>query len=99
MAGAAAAQTSPPDTDAGQTQGYPQNLPPALAGALRAARLPASAVALAVQEVSSTKPSLVLNPDRPMNPASVMKLVTTYAGLELLGPSFVWKTGDRKSVV
>jgi D-alanyl-D-alanine carboxypeptidase/D-alanyl-D-alanine-endopeptidase (penicillin-binding protein 4) len=27
-----------------------------------------------------------------MNPASAMKLVTTLAGLELLGPSFVWRT-------
>ena len=28
-----------------------------------------------------------------MSPASVMKLVTTYSALELLGPSFIWKTG------
>jgi serine-type D-Ala-D-Ala carboxypeptidase/endopeptidase (penicillin-binding protein 4) len=28
--------------------------------------------------------------DALMNPASVMKLVTTYAGLELLGPDFTW---------
>ena len=27
-----------------------------------------------------------------MNPASTMKLVTTYAALELLGPAFTWKT-------
>ena len=27
-----------------------------------------------------------------MNPASTIKLVTTYAALELLGPSFTWKT-------
>ena len=27
-----------------------------------------------------------------MNPASVMKLVTTYAALELLGPAYTWKT-------
>ena len=27
-----------------------------------------------------------------MNPASVMKLVTTYAGLELLGPAHTWRT-------
>jgi D-alanyl-D-alanine carboxypeptidase/D-alanyl-D-alanine-endopeptidase (penicillin-binding protein 4) len=27
-----------------------------------------------------------------LNPASVMKLVTTYAGLELLGPAYAWKT-------
>jgi D-alanyl-D-alanine carboxypeptidase/D-alanyl-D-alanine-endopeptidase (penicillin-binding protein 4) len=28
----------------------------------------------------------------PLNPASVMKLVTTYAGLEILGPAYRWKT-------
>ena len=30
--------------------------------------------------------------DVPINPASVMKLVTTYAGLDLLGPGHFWKT-------
>ena len=36
--------------------------------------------------------SLEINADRPMNPASTMKLVTTYAALEQLGPAFTWKT-------
>ncbi|MBV5332604.1 D-alanyl-D-alanine carboxypeptidase, partial [bacterium] len=27
-----------------------------------------------------------------MNPASAMKLLTTYSGLELLGPAYTWKT-------
>jgi len=31
-------------------------------------------------------------PDAPMNPASAMKLVTTYGALELLGPHFQWGT-------
>ena len=29
---------------------------------------------------------------RPMNPASTMKLVTAFAALELLGPTYTWKT-------
>jgi D-alanyl-D-alanine carboxypeptidase/D-alanyl-D-alanine-endopeptidase (penicillin-binding protein 4) len=35
---------------------------------------------------------LALHAGRPLNPASTMKLVTTYAALELLGPAFTWKT-------
>lgn len=35
-------------------------------------------------------PRLAHRPDAAMNPASVMKLVTTYAALELLGPDFTW---------
>ena len=30
--------------------------------------------------------------DVPVNPASVMKLVTTYAALDLLGPTYRWNT-------
>ena len=30
--------------------------------------------------------------DKPVNPASLMKLVTTFAGLELLGPAYTWST-------
>ncbi len=41
---------------------------------------------------ADTTPLLSLNADRALNPASTMKLVTTYAALELLGPAFTWKT-------
>lgn len=37
-------------------------------------------------------PRLSWRADAPMNPASVMKLVTTYAGLDMLGPSYFWRT-------
>lgn len=37
-------------------------------------------------------PRLNWQPDVPRNPASVMKLVTTYAGLDMLGPSYLWRT-------
>ncbi len=70
----------------------PTGLPAAVVNAVRAAKLPASSIGFFVQDVTATKPALVLNPDKPMNPASVMKLVTTYSALELLGPSHVWKT-------
>lgn len=34
-----------------------------------------------------------INADALMSPGSIVKLITTYAGLELLGPSYRWDTG------
>src|SRR5436190_4646395 len=68
------------------------DLPPATQKALRAAGVPASAVAAWVQEIGSARPTIAIRPDAPMNPASTMKLLTTYAALELLGPTYRWKT-------
>ena len=45
-----------------------------------------------MQEVGAPRPELAINAAAPMNPASMMKLVTTYAALELLGPAYRWKT-------
>jgi len=68
------------------------SFPLPVAQALVAAKIPAGAVSAVVQEVGATNASLSINPAVPMNPASVMKLVTTYAALELLGPAYRWKT-------
>ena len=67
-------------------------LPSPVEAALRAASLPATSVSAVVQEVDSSTPSLEQRASLPVNPASVMKLVTTYAALELLGPAYRWKT-------
>jgi D-alanyl-D-alanine carboxypeptidase/D-alanyl-D-alanine-endopeptidase (penicillin-binding protein 4) len=68
------------------------DLPPATQKALRSAGVPQAAVAAWVQEVGAPRPTVALRADTPLNPASVMKLVTTYAALELLGPAYRWKT-------
>ncbi|MDP3481891.1 MAG: D-alanyl-D-alanine carboxypeptidase/D-alanyl-D-alanine-endopeptidase [Sulfuricella sp.] len=68
------------------------SLPAPVAKALREAGIPAASVGVFVQDVSARKPLIVHKADRPMSPASTMKLVTTYAGLELLGPAYTWKT-------
>lgn len=68
------------------------DLPAPIAAALSQARIPESAVALYVQDVSQPAPALALNAEHGMNPASVIKLVTTYAALETLGPAYQWKT-------
>jgi D-alanyl-D-alanine carboxypeptidase/D-alanyl-D-alanine-endopeptidase (penicillin-binding protein 4) len=67
-------------------------LPPPVAAALARADIPESAVGIFVQDVASTRPSLAINAGQPMNPASTMKLVTTFAALELLGPAYAWRT-------
>src|SRR5512134_418590 len=67
-------------------------LPEPVAKALRDARVPQSSVSIVVQEVGARRPSLALNAGIARNPASVMKLVTTYAALELLGPAYRWQT-------
>jgi len=67
-------------------------LPSAVVKALQQAEIPQSAVGIYVREVGSAKPEIAHLADQAMNPASVMKLVTTYAALELLGPSYTWKT-------
>ena len=67
-------------------------LPAEVAAALKAAAIPVSAVAVEVHEAGTQRTSLTVNATRAMNPASTMKLVTTFAALELLGPNFLWKT-------
>src|SRR5438067_10211934 len=69
-----------------------QDLPRPAAQALRAAGIPASAVSAWVQEVGSARPTLAVRAGAPRNPGSVMKLVTTFAALELLSPAYRWKT-------
>lgn len=69
-------------------------LPPSVQKALKAARLPASAMTVLVAPVSAHgQPLLSIGAHRSLNPASVMKLVTTYAALDLLGPEHRWQTG------
>ena len=71
---------------------FAQNLPAAVASALKSAGIPLSQVGVLVQEVAADKPLVAHNAAMPMNPASTIKLLTTYAALELLGPTYLWKT-------
>ncbi|RCS57514.1 D-alanyl-D-alanine carboxypeptidase/D-alanyl-D-alanine-endopeptidase [Parvibium lacunae] len=67
--------------------------PPALVAELsQQYKLPPQAFAVQIQELDSGRIVYQWNTQQPMNPASLMKLVTTYAALEKLGPTFTWKT-------
>ena len=68
------------------------DLPAPVAAALKQAGIPERSVAVVVQGVDQSQPLLRHNALHAMNPASTMKLVTTYAALELLGPAYTWKT-------
>jgi D-alanyl-D-alanine carboxypeptidase/D-alanyl-D-alanine-endopeptidase (penicillin-binding protein 4) len=67
-------------------------LPESVVQALRGANVPLSAVGISVVPLNGTGLVLAVNEQLPLNPASTMKLVTTLAGLELLGPQYVWRT-------
>ncbi len=70
-----------------------QALPPEIDAALARARLPRDAVTLLVTDVDpAVPPRLSHRPQEPVNPASIAKLATTFAALELLGPAFTWAT-------
>lgn len=83
LALAALLAASPPITAA---------LPAPVAAALDKAGIPAAAVGLVVEPLDGSSNALLHNAQAPMNPASVMKLVTAYAALELLGPAFTFHT-------
>ena len=67
-------------------------LPGPIEAALRASGLPADSTAIYVQDVSASQPLVAVNAERGLLTASVIKVVTTYAGLELLGPAYAWST-------
>ena len=67
-------------------------LPPRVEAALAQAQIPREALSVLVLPVGSSTARLAWQEHTQRNPASVMKLVTTYAALELLGPAFSWQT-------
>jgi D-alanyl-D-alanine carboxypeptidase/D-alanyl-D-alanine-endopeptidase (penicillin-binding protein 4) len=67
-------------------------LPPSVLKELKAVGIPAANVAVVVQEVGAPSPQLAERANVQVNPASLMKLLTTYAALELLGPAYRWRT-------
>ena len=67
-------------------------LPPTVERELAAAKIPSGSIAVVVQEAGAARATIGINPATPLNPGSVMKLVTTYAALEQLGPAYRWKT-------
>lgn len=80
------AQATPAGGDVGQ-------LPPEVEAALQRAKVPREALHVVVVDTALNAPArLSVSAQTPVNPASLMKLVTTTAALDLLSPAFVWRT-------
>lgn len=67
-------------------------LPPATRAALTRLSVPETSVSIVVREVNGGATLLELNPGISRAPASTMKLLPTWAALDLLGPAYAWKT-------
>jgi len=59
---------------------------------LAAAKIPTDSAAVLIRPLDGGSLEWSANPKKPMNPASTMKLVTTYSALHLLGPAFTFRT-------
>ena len=70
----------------------PQTLPPQVLAALQQAGVPADAMSVAVHDAHSGRAVLEWQAREPRNPASLVKLLTTFAALDRLGPAWSWAT-------
>lgn len=55
-------------------------------------KMPVSGYSAWIQGLDAPAPLLAINADVPRNPASTVKLVTTFLALEDLGPAYTWRT-------
>ncbi len=67
-------------------------LPAEIEKSMRNAGIPLNAVSVYVREVGREQPLIEHRAFQPMNPASTMKIVTTLVALDVLTPTYTWKT-------
>ena len=67
-------------------------LPDSVLDILQQKNIPEKSLGVLIQGLDDPTPLVAHNINTPFNPASVMKLVTTYAALQILGPDYQWKT-------
>jgi len=67
-------------------------LPPPVLQSLATQRIPPTALSIVVRDIGSGETLLAVNPAAARSPASTIKVLTTYAALDELGPNYVWQT-------
>ena len=67
-------------------------LPQGVKNVLDHRQLPGKSLSLYIEDLETGEPALAWNEDELRNPASVAKVLTTLVALDVLGPSFTWKT-------
>ncbi|AMR66879.1 D-alanyl-D-alanine carboxypeptidase/D-alanyl-D-alanine endopeptidase [Aquipseudomonas alcaligenes] len=67
-------------------------LPAKVQQSLKANKISANSLSVVALPLDGAGNGIIYNADVSVNPASTMKLVTTYAALELLGPTHQWRT-------
>ncbi|MDH5648755.1 MAG: D-alanyl-D-alanine carboxypeptidase/D-alanyl-D-alanine-endopeptidase [Gammaproteobacteria bacterium] len=69
-----------------------EDLPVPVMRVLKQHRVGADSLSVYVHKIGEPTPLLSWNPDKPRNPASTIKLLTTFVALEELGPAYTWRT-------
>jgi len=77
---------------AASAQHGPARLPQPVAQALAHAGIPETGVGIYVRDVNADRPIIAVGDGRALNPASTIKLLTTFAALDQLGPAYQWTT-------
>jgi D-alanyl-D-alanine carboxypeptidase/D-alanyl-D-alanine-endopeptidase (penicillin-binding protein 4) len=68
------------------------DLPESSRAVLKQQLVPDRALTVVVRDAATGESLVEMNADAPRNPASVMKLLPTYAALDILGPAYTWTT-------
>lgn len=79
------------DTDS-ESSVTKKTLPAQVAKLLKKYKIPKKNISVYISDLNAPKPMLEINADKLRNPASTMKLLTTYAALKELGPNYSWRT-------
>ena len=69
-----------------------QRLPKSVKKLLKKYHIPEKNISIYIKDINADKPMIELNTRKLRNPASTMKLLTTYAALKVLKPNYKWKT-------